>query len=45
MAKIETAIIDQHDAKPLSFADAPAGYPYKNMATIEKIESAWGTIG
>ena len=45
MAKIETAIIDQHNAKPLSSADAPAGYPYKNMAIIEKIESAWGTIG
>ena len=45
MAKIETAIIDQHNAKPLSSADAPAGYPYKNMAIIEKIESAWGTMG
>ena len=45
MAKIETAIIDQHNTKPLSSADAPAGYPYKNMAIIEKIESAWGTIG
>ena len=45
MAKIETAIIDQHDAKPLSSADAPARYPYKNMAIIEKIESAWGTMG
>ena len=45
MAKIETAIIDQHNAKPLSSADATAGYPYKNMAIIEKIESAWGAIG
>ena len=39
------AIIDQHNTKPLSSADVPAGYPYKNMAIIEKIESAWGTIG
>ena len=45
MAKIETAVIDQHNTKPLSSADAPAGYPYQNMAIIEKIESAWGTIG
>ena len=45
MAKIETAIIDQHNTKPLSSADAPAGYPYQNMAIIDKIESAWGTIG
>ena len=45
MAKIETAIIDQHNTKPLSSADAPAEHPYKNMAIIEKIESAWGTMG
>ena len=45
MTKIETAIIDQHNTKPFSSADAPAGYPYKNMAIIEKIESAWGTMG
>ena len=45
MAKIETAIIDQHNTKPLSSADAPAEHPYKNMAIIEKIESAWRTMG
>ena len=28
MAKIETAIIDQHNTEPLSSADAPAKYPY-----------------
>ena len=29
---------------PLSSAEAPAGYPHQNKI-IEKIESAWGTMG
>ena len=35
----------QSTSVALSSAEAPAGYPYKNITIIKKIESAQGTMG